>query len=188
MDLGPRFGRFIACIKGGLLAAIFAAPVVGVGSALQGGPVISVSDILLPTFVAVMATSVLIIGAFRLWDVRFFSGYAEGVILFLIIRQIFEMIRLFETSKGGSPLVESVIIVMNAMLRWTDGANEYLFGNCANIDTSLCILRVAIGSIFYSVIVGTLLAAPVGFDAFFAYPRLAYFTDRQASVSMPVVT
>ena len=68
MRLRPRLLRFVACVKGGFLAAAIAGPVVGIGSAtFFPGPVIRVSDIYSETAYTVLIISLSIIGAFRAW-------------------------------------------------------------------------------------------------------------------------
>jgi hypothetical protein len=156
-------------MKGGMLAALLAAPIVGTGSALLDGPLIDISYIIFPAFVTVMAISILLIGTFRSWDVRFLSGYIEGVLVFLVLTRISEAIIASMHSKSEATSLGS--ISASSILSPINHANGYFFHDCAIIDIN-CISRVAIGSLFYAVIVGTLLAAQVGFDAFMAHPRL----------------
>lgn len=88
MRFQPRLLRFTACVKGGVLAAAIAGPVVGIGSAAFGGPVIPVSDIYDETTYTVLIISLSIIGAFRSWNVKLLTDYIEGVLLLAIVLKL----------------------------------------------------------------------------------------------------
>jgi hypothetical protein len=182
MNFWPRAQRFLSCILGGVVAALIAGPVIGIGSAALGGPPIRVSDIFFETIYTVIIISVFIIGAFRSWNVRFLSEYIESLFLLLFFMKILDASHLVlppsrgaETTGMLSNLVKGVNEAIQTVYEvpgWIDDANRYFF-QCDNIGWD-CVKRVGIGSIFYPVIVGLFLAAQVGVDAFMAQPRAAY--------------
>ena len=174
-------------MKGGLLAACIAGPVISVGSAtFFPGPVIRVSDIYSETAYTVLIISLSIIGAFRAWSVKLFTDYIEGVVLFVVMLKLSDLVGVsIDTYKDGTTggqghvatITTEIMNFVENVPALVDKWNDALF-NCGPSKWK-CAIGIGVGALLYPGIVGLFLSVVVGFDAASTQPQGAYPGDRK---------
>lgn len=183
MRFRPRVERLVACIIGGIIAALIVGPIIAVPSAWQGGPVIRLSDILSEAVYAVALVSIAIIGAFRSWNIRFLTEYTETIVLTVLLFKGVDAACLLlgssdaQQSVGAFGQTWSFLQTLPVMI---DEFNNYLF-ECDQKNV-FCVARITVGAVLYPIVIGLPLGALVGFDAFLAQPAGVYFS-REDKVS-----
>ena len=95
----------------------------------------------------------------RWWSIRFLAEYVEGVLLVFFFVKLADAGQFLFNIRGNGVTAQAS--------NWVDYVNEYLFF-CDQLDWR-CGLRVSTGAMFYMLLFGVLLDAPVGFDAFIAH-------------------